>query len=100
LPFDAVSALWQLLHVIRGIIFEATMMVCMNGSENVHKTPEIERRAKKAQEAEEFHSPIGQIKNTPEYIEKACHVCKSLSNPSVPLISSIDQGMHRFSHQY
>ena len=57
-------------------------MVCMNGSENVHKTPEIERRAKKAQEAEEFHSTIGQIKNTPEYIEKACHVCKSLSNPS------------------
>ena len=100
-PFDAAGALWQfaahhpwdylrgnhipaltdwahLLVYLRSFC-EWELVVCMDGSENVHKTPEIERRAKKAQEAEEHHSPIGQIKNTPEYIQKACHVCKSLN---------------------
>lgn len=50
----------------------------MDGRFNLDKQPEIERRRIRAEDAEANNDAIGQIRNTPEYIARAAHVCRFL----------------------
>ena len=99
-PLDAASALWQFaanhawdhLHgnhnpalsewahflVYLRSICRWKLVVFMDGMENEHKQPEIERRKKRAEEARASNNLMGQIKNSPEYIAQATAVCKYL----------------------
>ncbi|KAL7530261.1 hypothetical protein ACHAXR_003394, partial [Thalassiosira sp. AJA248-18] len=100
-PFDAAGALWQcaaahapdflrgnhdpalaewtvLLNYLRSVC-NWRLVVYMDGMDNHHKQPENERRRQKARKAREKNDLRGQIKNTPEYINKAVEVCKFLN---------------------
>ena len=116
-PFDAAGALWQfashhawdylrgnytpalnewgnLLVYLRSIC-KWKLVVYLDGSENIHKTPEIERRARRAENAREHNDLIGQIKNTPEYITKAHCLCTFLRiNVSVSAFEADPQVVH------
>lgn len=54
------------------------LSICLDGMENEHKQPEIERRKMAAENARQNENLIGQIKNTPDYIRKAKCVCEQL----------------------
>ena len=54
------------------------LWVFMDGRENPHKGPEIERRRKNAEKARDENNLTGQVKNTPEYIAAAMKMCNHL----------------------
>ena len=99
-PFDAAGALWsfayrhahdflngnhqpaltewaRLMNYMRSLL-GWNLVVYLDGMENVHKQPEIERRKKRVEEAKANNDAGGQVKNTPEYIAKAYAVCKNM----------------------
>ena len=54
---------------------EWDLIIILDGMDNIHKTPENNRRKAAAENAKRDNNLIGQIRNTPEYIAKAGHVC-------------------------
>jgi hypothetical protein len=76
----ALSDIDKALNNIRSICNWKGITLIMDGRNNPHKRFEDARRQKKADASLAAHddtsSPAGQIRNTPEYIVRAIHVCK------------------------
>ena len=97
-PIDAASALWQFAarhasDYLEGNYTPALMdwthwlnylrsscrwklSIIMDGRVHGAKSPEIERRRRRAEEARANNNLSGQIQNTPEYISHATNICK------------------------